>query len=252
MLPLSLKRRLRDWKAGNWWRTSFVRRCEWQAVRRMLRVEPGQAVLEVGAGNGWASRQISRLGARVVASDIANAAFFRNSAATREQGAQTVVADAQHLPFGDGCFDHVFSVSVLEHVPDAQRAMGECLRVLRQGGTFVFTVPSLPVALVGQELRQRQRQLHNILHTWTCDDITGLARQLGATDVLAQALLCSREAVAALSGRASEGRRADHGKLQRLAALPRDYLRARRVEAAEAQTARDAASGLVVAVKMTK
>jgi SAM-dependent methyltransferase len=52
-----------------------------------------------------------------------------------------VVAAAASLPFADGRFDLVFSSQVLEHVPDAARAMTECARVLRPGGELVLSVP---------------------------------------------------------------------------------------------------------------
>jgi SAM-dependent methyltransferase len=58
------------------------------------------------------------------------------------QGAQ-VGADIQALPFRDGAFDAIKATEVLEHVPDVDRALGECRRVLRPGGHLVITVPFL-------------------------------------------------------------------------------------------------------------
>jgi SAM-dependent methyltransferase len=53
-----------------------------------------------------------------------------------------VQADGGWLPFGDGVFASVLSVSVLEHIDAAQRVIPEAWRVLRPGGLFVFTTPS--------------------------------------------------------------------------------------------------------------
>jgi TrmH RNA methyltransferase len=49
--------------------------------------------------------------------------------------------DVTALSFGDGAFDAVVSLDVLEHVPDHRRALAEFRRVLRPGGVLVFTVP---------------------------------------------------------------------------------------------------------------
>lgn len=49
--------------------------------------------------------------------------------------------DVAALSFGDGCFDAVVSLDVLEHVSDFSAALGEFARVLRPGGTLVLTVP---------------------------------------------------------------------------------------------------------------
>ena len=54
-----------------------------------------------------------------------------------------VGADIQALPFRAAAFDAVKATEVLEHVPDVARALAECRRVLRPGGTLVITVPFL-------------------------------------------------------------------------------------------------------------
>lgn len=51
-------------------------------------------------------------------------------------------ADALRLPFRDGSFASVLSVSTLEHVQGVRAALAEAFRVLQPGGTFVFTVPT--------------------------------------------------------------------------------------------------------------
>lgn len=45
------------------------------------------------------------------------------------------------IPEPDSSFDFVVSNSVLEHIPDLAPVLKEVGRVLRPGGTFVFTVP---------------------------------------------------------------------------------------------------------------
>ncbi len=70
-----------------------------------------------------------------------------------------VYGDLRDMPYRDGWFDHVISVSTLEHVGmnnelygsnvaasadagrELRRAVGEIMRVLRPGGTFGCTVP---------------------------------------------------------------------------------------------------------------
>jgi SAM-dependent methyltransferase len=49
-------------------------------------------------------------------------------------------AELQHLPFRDGSFDCVSSVTVVQHIPPAQqrRALEEMVRVLRPGGYLIL------------------------------------------------------------------------------------------------------------------
>jgi ubiquinone/menaquinone biosynthesis C-methylase UbiE len=53
-----------------------------------------------------------------------------------------VRADATHLPFPDRHFDRVTALEVLEHIPDANRAVAEIARVAQRG--VVLSVPSHP------------------------------------------------------------------------------------------------------------
>jgi SAM-dependent methyltransferase len=52
------------------------------------------------------------------------------------------LSNGDRLPYPDGAFATVFSNSVLEHIPDVAPVLRETGRVLRDGGHFVFTVPS--------------------------------------------------------------------------------------------------------------
>ncbi len=53
-----------------------------------------------------------------------------------------ILCDARRMPLADASFETIFSVSVLEHIPDVADVLAEAVRVLRPGGTFAFTVPS--------------------------------------------------------------------------------------------------------------
>jgi SAM-dependent methyltransferase len=49
--------------------------------------------------------------------------------------------DLQATSFPDAAFDLVITSEVLEHVPHAPQAEREIMRILRPGGSYVFTVP---------------------------------------------------------------------------------------------------------------
>ena len=61
--------------------------------------------------------------------------------------------DAQRLTYGDAAFDLVTSTEVFEHVPDDRRAFAEIYRVLRPGGSLVFTVPLMDAPATLQRAR---------------------------------------------------------------------------------------------------
>lgn len=49
---------------------------------------------------------------------------------------------ASDIPEPSDSFDHVISNSVLEHIQDIEATVEEVARLLKRGGTFLFTVPS--------------------------------------------------------------------------------------------------------------
>jgi SAM-dependent methyltransferase len=98
--------------------------------------------LELGAGTGYFSLNLLQAGVveQAVATDISPGMLETLSANAGRLGldVETVVADAEALPFEDESFDLVFGHAVLHHLPDLDQAFSEFRRVLRPGGTFLF------------------------------------------------------------------------------------------------------------------
>ena len=100
----------------------------------ILRSSGPKRLLEVGCGWGeLALRMAAELGCSVVAIDQSP----RMVELAVERGVDARVGDVQELRFHDGEFDAVVAAWMLYHVPDLDRALSECARVLRPGGVFV-------------------------------------------------------------------------------------------------------------------
>jgi ubiquinone/menaquinone biosynthesis C-methylase UbiE len=99
--------------------------------------------LEIGSGTGYFSLNLVQLGliGRLTATDISPGMLDRlagTAAALRLDQVETVVTEAESLPFADASFDLVLGHAVLHHIPDLDRAFSEFKRVLRPGGRIVF------------------------------------------------------------------------------------------------------------------
>jgi SAM-dependent methyltransferase len=115
-----------------------------------LGLQPGDRMLDMGAGGGRHAFEAVRRGAHVVAFDL-GMNDLRQAAATlyamelEEHPAGTsmcVQGNALALPFADGAFDRIVCSEVMEHIHDDRGAARELARVLRPGGTMAVTVPS--------------------------------------------------------------------------------------------------------------
>ncbi len=109
----------------------------------------GKDVLDLGCAGGFMAEALATRGAQVTGIDPAAQAI----AAARAHAAQSGndigydVGVGEALPYGDGAFDAVVCVDVLEHVEDLTRVLAEVARVLRPGGMFLFdTINRNPLA----------------------------------------------------------------------------------------------------------
>jgi SAM-dependent methyltransferase len=127
----------------------LLRLFDLSTVLLLLGCQPGDRVLDLGAGPGFSSEMLARLGYAVVAVDPDLEALRANRRrpsfdASRIDGTVTVVgATAGALPFADRAFDGVAGLNVLHHVPNLPAVTRELARVLRPGGRAVFCEPGL-------------------------------------------------------------------------------------------------------------
>jgi ubiquinone/menaquinone biosynthesis C-methylase UbiE len=129
----------------------------WALSRRMidmgvlldgLRVEPGQTVLELGAGSGWVSHVFNRYGCRTFAVDVSSSALalarllFERDPATRwDLKPEFISYDGHALPLGDATIDRVVIYDAYHHVPNPAEVLRELRRVLKADGIVAMSEP---------------------------------------------------------------------------------------------------------------
>jgi SAM-dependent methyltransferase len=95
-------------------------------------VEPGQLVLDAGAGQA-PYRDLFAHAAYETADFLA--------VKGKRYAEPDYVCDLAKIPVEDERFDHVILTQVLEHIPEPAKVLAELHRVLRPGGTLWLTAP---------------------------------------------------------------------------------------------------------------
>jgi ubiquinone/menaquinone biosynthesis C-methylase UbiE len=112
-------------------------------LRRVLRPEPGEHLLEIGVGTGYYSLDLAEwVGpeGRLELFDLQQKFLDHVTSAAGERGLANLVptqGDATALPFEDAAVDAVVLTAVLGEIPDTAAALREIGRVLKPGGRLV-------------------------------------------------------------------------------------------------------------------
>ncbi len=110
------------------------------AFRAVPKAGSGARVLDLGCGDGYWSERLRAFGYTVTATDVPRQ--YPNEDADVLYPAAIMVDANGPLPFPNASFDLVWCSEVIEHLRNYRGAVREALRVLRPGGSYIFTTPN--------------------------------------------------------------------------------------------------------------
>lgn len=113
------------------------------SLHALLAPQPGERLLEVGAGSGTYALGLADAVLPDGTLDLVDdqprllAVAMRRAQERGVANVTAVVADERYLPFDDGRFDAAYLIAALGRVPDPKAALREVARVLRWDGRVV-------------------------------------------------------------------------------------------------------------------
>jgi ubiquinone/menaquinone biosynthesis C-methylase UbiE len=115
---------------------------------RLMNLRPGERVLDLGCGSGWATRLLARLVGegpqgfgQVVGVDISDEMVRQARTASKDfDNIMFVVGSASQIPWEENFFDKVLSVESFYYYPDQDRSLAELFRVMAPHGRLFILI----------------------------------------------------------------------------------------------------------------
>ena len=166
---------------------SFVKNYETALLLEMLDPREEEMILDVGCGTGVFTRDILERGTRIVGLDISFPMLQQAVKKASEQPFAAIAGDMTSLPFSDGSFDKVYSMTAIEFVPDAIKAVDELNRVARSGATIVLTTLN-SLSPWAEQRKKKAEHGHSLFQSMTFRSPDELLRMVPADSIAKTAI----------------------------------------------------------------
>ena len=118
---------------------------------RLMDIKRGETVLDLACGQGFFAERFSRLGAKVIGTDIARELIEIAKKNPALEKAMLTVAPADKMPFvADHSVDKIAIVLALQNIENVKEVFAECARVLKPKGKL-FMILNHPAFRVLKE-----------------------------------------------------------------------------------------------------
>jgi len=115
---------------------------------RLMELRPGERILDLGCGSGWATRLLARMVGegpegfgQVVGVDVSDEMIRVARADSKEfENVMFVWGSATQIPWEENFFDKVLSIESFYYWPDQERGLAELFRVMAPRGRLFILI----------------------------------------------------------------------------------------------------------------
>lgn len=155
---------------------------EFEEMTRRVDFRGDERALDIGCGDGLQTLLLGEKVGHITGIDV-NSGFIADARGYADLHASRARADFLDQPlekigFEADHFDLVFSICVIEHIPNHEEVLAECLRILKPGGRIIFTVDTLET-IADEGLIARHREAHHVQRYFRRDTLRGLLESIG-------------------------------------------------------------------------
>jgi SAM-dependent methyltransferase len=122
---------------NHWWFTARMEILKDQ-VAGLIKDDRKLKILNIGVATGLTTKMLENFG------DVTSLEYDKDCCEFLKKVVEIEVVNGSmtDLPFEDNTFDLVCAFDVIEHIDEDSKAVAEARRVLKEKGSFIFTVPA--------------------------------------------------------------------------------------------------------------
>ena len=103
-----------------------------------------KTVLDIACGSGYGGSYLLNKGARtVIGGDSSEDAIDQALEFYKKDNLEFILLDATKMPISDNAFEVIVSFETIEHIPEYEKFLSECQRVLDHDGIFICSTPNV-------------------------------------------------------------------------------------------------------------
>lgn len=159
---------------------------EYEAMLPWLPPAGRGTALDIGCGDGIHTMLLGRRFEKMCGVDVNEhfIAIARDHAKAfgKRANLEFFSQPVERIGFPADTFDVVLSVCVMEHIPNHEEVLGECLRILKPGGRILFSVDTLET-IADPALIESHRQQHHVVRYFRQDTLGELLTRKGYTNL---------------------------------------------------------------------
>lgn len=133
--------RLYDTTARSYWKLYGKEQLlKYRAALAKVELKASYTAVDVGCGMGRLVKRLSRSVGLAVGVD-GSIGMLKRGASAKPANTCLVQADADYLPFRSEAFHALFSITLIQNLPNPRQTLNECYRVVKCKGVAVISVP---------------------------------------------------------------------------------------------------------------
>lgn len=134
---------------------------EFRELKKGVRILRDDAILDIGCADGFKTMLIGKKCRKIIGIDISEEAIKgakRVAELQMPHNSEFRCMRLENAGFENESFDKIFSICVLEHIPNYVEVLMEAYRILKKNGQMIFSVDSLEIIDDKQLVKKHKKQ----------------------------------------------------------------------------------------------